>query len=65
MVNIYTLNLPKQGMDVIVQALSELPYRVAKPVLDEAMRQFVAQEQAVEAEEAAKQPQIESPPAAE
>lgn len=42
----YTLTLNKAGMDVIVAALSELPYKHAKPVLDEAMRQFVAQEAA-------------------
>ena len=62
MVNTYTLNLPKQGMDIIVAALSELPYKVSKPVLDEAMRQFVAQEQAAELAAAAEQAQA---PAAE
>jgi hypothetical protein len=62
MVNTYTLNLPKQGMDVIVAALSEMPYKLAKPVLDEAMRQFVAQEEAAIQAEAANQMQA---PAAE
>lgn len=42
----YTLKLNKSGMDVIVAALTELPYKVAKPVLDEALRQFVSQEAA-------------------
>lgn len=42
----YILKLNKAGMDVIVAALSELSYKHAKPVIDEAMRQFVAQEAA-------------------
>jgi len=42
----YTLRLNKNGMDIIVAALTEIPYKLAKPVLDEAMRQFVEQEAA-------------------
>jgi hypothetical protein len=48
MVNQYQLSLTKQGMDVIVAGLAELPYKLAKPVLDECMRQFIAQEAADE-----------------
>lgn len=46
MLNVYTLNLPKQMMDVLLAAVVELPYRVSKPVVDEMMAQFGAQEQA-------------------
>lgn len=58
MVNVYQLNLAKQGMDVIVAALAELPYKHAKPVLDECMRQFMEQEAA--AEKAAATPTADS-----
>jgi hypothetical protein len=44
----YTLTLPKQGMDIIIQALADVPYRVSKPVIDEAMRQFTEQEAAAQ-----------------
>lgn len=46
MLNNYTLTLNKQGMDIIVAALAEMPYKHSQPVMDEAMRQFVAQESA-------------------
>jgi hypothetical protein len=61
MVNLYQLSLTKQGMDVVVAALSELPYKLAKPVLDECMRQFIAQEAA--AEQAATAPEPPAPDA--
>jgi hypothetical protein len=57
----YQLNLNKQGMDVIVAGLAELPYKLAKPVLDECMRQFMAQEAA--AEQAATAPEPPAPDA--
>lgn len=46
MIESYTLTLPKSGMDAIIAALNELPYKVARPLLDEALRQFIEQEKA-------------------
>lgn len=46
MLESYTLTLNKAGMDAVIAGLSELPYKAARPVLDEAMRQFIAQEAA-------------------
>ncbi len=42
----YFLRLNKAGMDIVVAALAELPYKHSKSVIDEAMRQFVEQESA-------------------
>ncbi|NUX58650.1 hypothetical protein [Paraburkholderia youngii] len=46
MIESYTLTLPKGGMDAVLAGLSELPYKVAQPIRDEALRQFIEQEAA-------------------
>lgn len=50
---LYELKLTKQGMDIILAALAELPYKVSGPLIDECMKQWTAQEDATQ----------ESPPA--
>ena len=44
MLESYTLTLPKSGMDAVIAGLNELPYKIARPVIEEALRQFIAQE---------------------
>lgn len=39
----FTLTLDKQMMDIIGGALSEIPYRVAAPVINELNRQIAPQ----------------------
>lgn len=46
MLPVYTLQLPKEGMDVILAGLNELPLKIARGVYDSALRQFQEQEQA-------------------
>jgi hypothetical protein len=65
MVESYTLTLPKAGMDLIIAGLSELPYKAAKPVLEEAMRQFIAQEAAAGVPQPGDKTEPEPPAAAD
>jgi hypothetical protein len=46
---IYELKLPKQGMDIILNALAELPYKMSGALIEECMKQWTQQEAAAEA----------------
>ena len=41
----YTITLSKEGMDIILSGLGELPHKVARGVYDSTLRQLQEQEQ--------------------
>jgi hypothetical protein len=43
---IYELKLTKAGMDLILAALAELPYKTSGALIDECMKQWTEQENA-------------------
>jgi hypothetical protein len=45
MLDLYTLQLPKAGMDIILAGLNELPHKVVRGVYDSTLRQLQDQEQ--------------------
>lgn len=65
MIETYTLTLPKAGMDLVIAGLAELPYRSAKPFIEEAMRQFIAQEAAAGVPQPGGETEPEPPAAAD
>ncbi len=44
--NIFKFEFTAQELDIIAAALSELPYKMAKPILDNIQKQFNDQTQA-------------------
>jgi hypothetical protein len=44
MPELYELKLPKQGMDIILAGLAELPYKASGALIEECMKQWTQQE---------------------
>lgn len=42
--SVYYLKFPKEGMDIILAGLNELPHKVSRPVFDAVLQQLQAQE---------------------
>lgn len=42
--DMYNAQFPKEGMDVLIAGLNELPHKIARPVFDALLLQLKAQE---------------------